>query len=78
MPRNITVQFSDGTSHVYQNAPDSLTPEQAEARARKDFPGKNVAGLDGGRKAGNNGPTGYDAALSDARTRAGERSRCFR
>ena len=22
MPRNITVTFSDGTSHVYKNAPD--------------------------------------------------------
>jgi hypothetical protein len=62
MPRNITVQFSDGTTHVYQNAPDSLTPEQAEARARKDFPGKSVAGLDGGRKAGNKAPTLLDKA----------------
>lgn len=62
MPRNITVQFSDGTTHVYQNAPDSLTPEQAEARARKDFPGKSVAGLDGGRKAANKAPSLLDKA----------------
>lgn len=51
MPRNITVTFSDGTTHVYQNAPDDLTPEQATVRAQKDFPDKGIAGLDGGREA---------------------------
>ena len=50
MPRNITVTFSDGTSHVYQNAPDDLTPDMVTARAQKDF-GKSVTALDGGRKA---------------------------
>jgi hypothetical protein len=50
MPRNITVTFSDGSTHVYQNAPDSITPEQVSARASQDF-GKQVASLDGGRKA---------------------------
>lgn len=48
MPRNITVSFADGTSHVYQNAPDDLTPDQVSARAQKDF-GKKVTALDGGR-----------------------------
>lgn len=50
MPRNVTVTFEDGTSHVYQNAPDDLTPEQAQARAVKDF-SKRVVHLDGGRPA---------------------------
>lgn len=50
MPRNITVTFEDGTSHVYQQAPDNLTPDQVSARAQKDF-GKSVASLDGGRPA---------------------------
>jgi hypothetical protein len=49
MPRNITVTFSDGSTHVYQNAPDNITPEQVSARASQDF-GKQVASLDGGRK----------------------------
>jgi len=49
MPRNITVTFSDGTSHVYQNAPDDVTPDQVEARAAKEF-GKRVSALDGGRE----------------------------
>jgi hypothetical protein len=48
MPRNITVTFDDGSSHVYQNAPDDITPDAVEARAKKDF-GKNVTALDGGR-----------------------------
>lgn len=50
MPRNITVTFADGSSHVYQNAPDNLTPEQVTTRAQKDF-GKQVSSLDGGRAA---------------------------
>jgi len=50
MARNITVFFADGTSHVYQNAPDTLTPDMVQERAQKDF-GKSVASLDGGRGA---------------------------
>lgn len=49
MPRNITVKFDDGSSHIYQNAPDNITPEQAQARAERDFAGKTVVALDGGR-----------------------------
>lgn len=48
MPRNITVTFEDGSTHVYQNAPDDVTPEQVTARASKEF-GKSVSALDGGR-----------------------------
>ena len=47
MARNITITFDDGTSHVYQNAPDTLTPESVQSRAEKDF-GKSVVGIDGG------------------------------
>ena len=50
MPRNITVTFADGSTHVYQNAPDNVTPEQVSARAARDF-GKPVKSLDGGRGA---------------------------
>jgi hypothetical protein len=42
------VLFRSGTKHVYQNAPDDITPESVEARALKDF-SKRVVGLDGGR-----------------------------
>lgn len=49
MARNVTVTFGDGSTHVYQNAPDDVTPELIQARAEKDF-GKTVSALDGGRK----------------------------
>lgn len=51
MPRNITITFDDGTTHVYQNAPDDLTPQAVYDRATKDFSGKKIVNLDGGRKA---------------------------
>jgi hypothetical protein len=50
MARNITVTFEDGATHVYENAPDNLTPDMVSARAQKDF-GKTVVALDGGRAA---------------------------
>lgn len=49
MPRNITVTFADGSQHVYQNAPDNVTPEQVAARAQQDF-GKQVKAMDGGHQ----------------------------
>lgn len=55
MPRNITVTFADGTSHVYQNAPDNITPDAVMARAQQEF-GKQITALDGGRSSGIPGP----------------------
>lgn len=52
MPRNITITFDDGTSHVYQNAPDNATPQAVYERAAKDFAGKKIVNLDGGRSKG--------------------------
>lgn len=48
MPRNITVTFDDGSTHIYQNAPDDITPDAVASRAQQEF-SKNVASLDGGR-----------------------------
>ena len=50
MPRNITVTFADGTTHVYQNAPDNVTPQQVSQRAQREF-GKQVHAFDGGRQS---------------------------
>lgn len=50
MPRDITVTFDDGSTHIYQNAPDDVTPESVSSRAAKDF-GKQVVSLDGGKKS---------------------------
>lgn len=49
MARNVTVTFNDGTSHVYNNAPDDVTPEAIQSRAEKEF-NKPVANLDGGKQ----------------------------
>ena len=50
MPRNITVSFEDGTQHVYENAPDDITPEAVIDRASKEFGGVPIANVDGGRE----------------------------
>lgn len=47
MPRNITVTFADGSTHIYQNTPDEITPEEVTQRATKEF-SKQVTNLDGG------------------------------
>ena len=50
MSRDITITFDDGTSHQYKGAPDDITPEQVTERATKEFAGKKITALDGGRK----------------------------
>jgi len=52
MPRDITITFEDGSTHVYRQAPDNVTPEQVTERASKEF-GKGVTSLDGGRASTN-------------------------
>ena len=47
MPRDIPVTFSDGSTHLYQGAPDDITPQLATQRANKDFPNLTVTHLDG-------------------------------
>lgn len=49
MPRNIKVTFDDGSEHIYQNAPDSITPQQVNERAQRDF-GKSIVNIDGGKQ----------------------------
>lgn len=55
MARDITVTFDDDSQHVYQGAPDNITPADIESRAQKDF-GKKVKALDGGRRAAPEAP----------------------
>lgn len=42
---DITVKFSDGTSHIYKDAPDSATQDDVIARASQDFAGKDIVDL---------------------------------
>ena len=51
MARNITITFSDGASHRYENIPDGVTPDMIEARVQRDFPGKKITNIDGGNKS---------------------------
>jgi hypothetical protein len=50
MPRNITLTFDDGSTHVYKNAPDDITPKSVYDRAAKEFSGKKIKNIDGGRQ----------------------------
>jgi hypothetical protein len=71
MPRNITVTFADGSQHVYQGAPDDVTPDQVEARAAKEF-GKKVTALDGGRQPAAQAPTDAPGMLTSLAAGAGK------
>jgi hypothetical protein len=51
MARDITVTFDDGSSHVYNNAPDDITFDKALARAQSEFKDRAITNIDGGRKA---------------------------
>lgn len=49
MSRSVTVVFGNGETHVYQNVPLDITPDQIEDRAARDFPGqpvREVMGID--------------------------------
>ena len=48
MGRDITVIFDDGTSNVYKNAPDNVSPIDVQTRAEKEF-SKKVIEIDGGK-----------------------------
>ncbi len=53
--RNVTVTFSDGSSHLYQGVPEDTSPEGVTARAEREF-GKKVTALDGGRPPASSQP----------------------
>lgn len=48
--RTITLTFQDGSQHVYNNVPDTVTPDQIQARAAQEF-NKPIADINGGRPA---------------------------
>ena len=75
MPRNITVTFEDGSTHIYQNAPDDVTPDQIMQRASREF-GGTITALDGGNKSAQSPqieePTGLNGLLVGAGKRLNE------
>lgn len=56
MSRDVTITLSNGKTHVYRNVPDSVTPDQIEQRATKDFPSLRVTAISGGKKAAPQAP----------------------
>jgi hypothetical protein len=67
MPRNVTLTFGDGTSHVYNGVPDDATPDAVIARAGQEFAGKQITNIDGGKQAQSPAPAGKPAPFGDAR-----------
>src|SRR3990167_8734056 len=51
MPRTVTITFDDGGQHVYNNVPDTITPEQITERAAGEFQGRRLTAIDGGKKS---------------------------
>jgi hypothetical protein len=58
MPRDVTITFDDGTSHQYNGVPDEVTPDQITERAGKEFAGKTLKAIDGGKKSKDLKPDG--------------------
>ena len=48
MPRSVTVTFADGSSFMYDDVPDTVTPNQVEERATRDFPDRQIVEVFGG------------------------------
>lgn len=42
----VTVKFENGQSHVYENVPVDISPEDINARASKDFPGVGISAVE--------------------------------
>ena len=47
MARNVTLTFENGETHEYANVPNEIQPEEIEARASNEFPGKKVTNISG-------------------------------
>ena len=46
MGKSFVVTFGDGTKQRYEDAPDDLTPDAAEARVKADHPDKSIVALE--------------------------------
>jgi hypothetical protein len=50
MSRTVTLTFDDGNTHIYNNVPLDVTPEQVFQRASMEFQGRRLVNIDGGSK----------------------------
>jgi hypothetical protein len=67
-----TVNFEDGTSHVYDNVPDDIDQQNVQDRASMEFSDKQVVGVTaGGQKETQNEPSLLTKGLGAAQTAIG-------
>lgn len=66
MPRRVTLTFADGSQHVYDGVPDDATPRDVEERAAREFTGRKLVNIDGGRAAAIPGQEGEAARVAVA------------
>ena len=48
MAKSMSVTFADGTSHTYDDVPDTVTQAEVNMRASTEYPGKEIAGVNEG------------------------------
>jgi hypothetical protein len=48
MSKSVTVNFEDGSAHVYDNVPDDVTDDQIQQRAQGDFQGQKITTINNG------------------------------
>jgi len=68
MPKSVTVEFKDGTSHTYDNVPDNIDDETVRERAANEFSSKEVAVIGPGKVAEEEGPSTFTKAVGGAET----------
>ena len=59
--RNVTITFEDGTNHNYEKVPKTVSPDEIEQRASKEFSGKKIKNISGG-----SAPTSIDTTPSES------------
>jgi hypothetical protein len=47
MAKNVMLTFDDGSTHEYEGVPDEVTPDEVEARASTEFPGRKLKDISG-------------------------------
>ena len=63
MSKSVTVNFNDGTSHVYDNVPDDVTNDEVHERASKDYPDQQIVGFEHNTAAPLPPPTPQPSAM---------------
>jgi hypothetical protein len=66
MARRVTLTFADGSQHVYDGVPDDATPREVQERADREFAGRKLVHIDGGRAAAIPGQEGEAARVAVA------------